>query len=44
MANEELTKEINNMSLCDALEARFQSADERLMEAVMSTVGGSDGE
>jgi len=35
-----------NVRLCDALEARLQSAEERgrLVAAVMSTVGGSDGE
>jgi hypothetical protein len=37
------------ISLCDALEARLQSADAarergRLVAAVMSTVGGSNGE
>ena len=39
---------MNNYWLCDALEARLQSADAarergRLVAAVMSTVGGLDG-
>jgi hypothetical protein len=40
---------MNTQRLCDVLEGRLQSADalaerERLVRAVMSTVGGSDGE
>jgi hypothetical protein len=37
----------SSMWMCDALEARLQSAEEkrgRLVAAVMSTMGGQDGE